>query len=226
MYSRLMSTDAVMVHPRRACAAACGRPATSRFHTATRCSPPSPTGVSTIRGYSTGADCASTLRCLARPRRRHSGDRAAIPARPRDSRSPAAASAGLQRAARRRSMPAIPAARCGCWPGSSPRIRSATSITGDDSLRRRPMRRIIVPLERMGARIHLGRRTSAAHDRRAPRSWPRSTSSPRCRAPRSRAPSCWPACTPTASPVSGSRCPPAITPSARCRRSVRRVSQR
>jgi 3-phosphoshikimate 1-carboxyvinyltransferase len=28
-----------------------------------------------------------------------------------------------------------------------------TSITGDESLRRRPMRRIIVPLERMGARI-------------------------------------------------------------------------
>jgi 3-phosphoshikimate 1-carboxyvinyltransferase len=28
-----------------------------------------------------------------------------------------------------------------------------TSITGDDSLRRRPMRRVIVPLERMGARI-------------------------------------------------------------------------
>jgi 3-phosphoshikimate 1-carboxyvinyltransferase len=29
----------------------------------------------------------------------------------------------------------------------------ATTVTGDDSLRRRPMRRIIVPLERMGARI-------------------------------------------------------------------------
>jgi 3-phosphoshikimate 1-carboxyvinyltransferase len=28
-----------------------------------------------------------------------------------------------------------------------------TSVTGDDSLRRRPMRRIIVPLERMGARV-------------------------------------------------------------------------
>ena len=49
--------------------------------------------------------------------------------------------------------PAIPAAPSGCWPESSPAHPFPTSITGDDSLRRRPMRRIIVPLERMGARV-------------------------------------------------------------------------
>ena len=36
-----------------------------------------------------------------------------------------------------------------------------TTVTGDDSLRGRPMRRIIVPLERMGARI-------GSHDGRPP----------------------------------------------------------
>ena len=38
------------------------------------------------------------------------------------------------------------------------------SMTGDDSLRRRPMRRIIVPLERMGARIALVGRPAALAD--------------------------------------------------------------
>ncbi len=105
----------------------------------------------------------------ARPRRRESTKsagirRSGIEHPDRGPRPPRAASRPP-----RRSTPAIPAARCGCSPGSSPRTRSATSITGDDSLQRRPMRRIIVPLERMGARDRLLRRPAAADHRGHPR---------------------------------------------------------
>ena len=114
-------------------------------------------GVSTIRGYSTGADCASTLRCLRglgvqmREPERHSG-------------------AGLDvqiagRGIRGLSAPAtvLDAGNSGSTMRMLAGILAAhpfpVAITGDDSLRRRPMRRIIVPLERMGARI------SSASDR-------------------------------------------------------------
>jgi 3-phosphoshikimate 1-carboxyvinyltransferase len=108
-------------------------------------------GTSRIRGYSTGGDCESTLRCLrglgARVRRvgQATGEGLDIEIEGRGLR-------GLQRPGG-----LLDAGNS----GSTIRMLSgilaaqpfATSITGDDSLRRRPMRRIIVPLERMGARI-------------------------------------------------------------------------
>ena len=112
-------------------------------------------GTSTIRGYSTGADCASTLRCLR-------GLGVQIHEAGRD---PAAgieirvAGCGI----RGLSPPAnvLDAGNSGSTMRMLAGILAAhpfrASITGDDSLCRRPMRRIIVPLERMGARF-----TSAA----------------------------------------------------------------
>ncbi|OFW01727.1 MAG: 3-phosphoshikimate 1-carboxyvinyltransferase [Acidobacteria bacterium RIFCSPLOWO2_02_FULL_68_18] len=108
-------------------------------------------GRSRIRGYSTGADCASTLRCLRglgvdiRETGPHGEGGLEIEVNGRGLR-------GLQ--------PPLSELDAGNS-GSTIRMLSGilaahpfrASITGDDSLRRRPMRRIIVPLERMGARI-------------------------------------------------------------------------
>jgi 3-phosphoshikimate 1-carboxyvinyltransferase len=108
-------------------------------------------GDSTIRGYSTGADCASTLRCLE-------GLGVKIQEGPRDpvrGREIRIAGRGL------RGLTPPPCTLDAGNSGSTIRMLAGilaahpfrTSITGDDSLRRRPMRRIIVPLERMGARV-------------------------------------------------------------------------
>jgi 3-phosphoshikimate 1-carboxyvinyltransferase len=106
-------------------------------------------GRSSIRGYSTGADCASTLECLR-------GLGVDI------HRTPSSGGVDVEIAGRGlrglRSQAGILDAGNS---GSTIRMLSgilaahpfSTSITGDSSLRRRPMRRIIVPLERMGARI-------------------------------------------------------------------------
>ena len=64
------------------------------------------------------------------------------------------------------STAATPARRCGCWRDSSPGIRFASTLIGDESLSRRPMRRVIDPLTAMGARDRLDRRPRAARDRR------------------------------------------------------------
>jgi 3-phosphoshikimate 1-carboxyvinyltransferase len=103
-------------------------------------------GQSTIRGYSPGADCAATLECLR----------------------------GLGVPMHRESDAAVVIAGCGIGglrapsapldavnSGTTMRLLSGivaghpfrTVITGDASLQRRPMRRIIEPLTRMGARI-------------------------------------------------------------------------
>jgi 3-phosphoshikimate 1-carboxyvinyltransferase len=108
-------------------------------------------GPSVIRGYSTGADCGSTLRCLeglgvAIQEGRHDPARGRhITLRGRGIRglSPAA---GMLDAGNSGSTIRMLAGILAAHPFS-------TSLTGDDSLRRRPMRRIIVPLERMGARV-------------------------------------------------------------------------
>ncbi|MSO83410.1 MAG: 3-phosphoshikimate 1-carboxyvinyltransferase [Acidobacteria bacterium] len=108
-------------------------------------------GASTIHGYSTGADCASTLRCLR-------GLGVQIH---EDDRGPGA---GLEirvsgRGIRGLSAPAtiLDAGNSGSTMRMLSGILAAhpfrASITGDDSLRNRPMRRVIVPLERMGARF-------------------------------------------------------------------------
>jgi len=116
-------------------------------------------GRSTIRGYSTGVDCASTLRCLE-------GLGIAI------RQSPSRDGAGIDveiggRGIRGLRAPSgiLDAGNSGSTIRMLAGILAAhpfrTSMTGDNSLRRRPMRRIIVPLERMGARI-------ASEDGRAP----------------------------------------------------------
>jgi len=108
-------------------------------------------GPSMIYGYSTGADCGSTLNCLRAlgvpieqiRRERATGIQLEI--------------LGVQMRGFQEPATALDAGNS----GSTIRMLSGilaghhftTTITGDSSLRRRPMRRIIVPLERMGARL-------------------------------------------------------------------------
>jgi 3-phosphoshikimate 1-carboxyvinyltransferase len=107
-------------------------------------------GVTTIRGYSTGADCASTLSCLrglgvsivqdqAGPEGLH------VRVAGRGLRGLAAPTETLD-AGNSGSTMRMLAGLLAAHPFN-------TTLTGDDSLRRRPMRRIIQPLERMGAAI-------------------------------------------------------------------------
>ncbi len=108
-------------------------------------------GQTIINGYSTGGDCGSTLACLkslgVRIHEMARDDRDGVrikvhgvglygleaPARPLD-----AGNSGSTMRMLAGFLAAQP---------------FATTITGDASLRRRPMRRVIAPLERMGARI-------------------------------------------------------------------------
>lgn len=110
-------------------------------------------GRSTIEGYAPGADCASTLACL-----RALGVRVEGPAAPggaADRRVVTIDGRGLRGLAR----PAEPLDAGNS--GTTLRLLSGalaghpftSVITGDGSLRRRPMRRIIEPLSRMGARV-------------------------------------------------------------------------
>ncbi len=57
---------------------------------------------------------------------------------------------------------------CACSPASWPRMPFETTLTGDASLRRRPMRRVAVPLERMGAALVASRWVPTAHHHRGP----------------------------------------------------------
>jgi len=107
-------------------------------------------GPSSIRGYSTGGDCRSTLECL-----RALGVSIEHTAQTR-------AGVDLRIVGRGLGGLLAPAAALDAGnSGSTMRMLAgvltahpfAASITGDDSLRRRPMRRVIVPLELMGARI-------------------------------------------------------------------------
>jgi 3-phosphoshikimate 1-carboxyvinyltransferase len=107
-------------------------------------------GRSEIHGYSTGGDCASTLACLealgvAVERLGHT-------------------SSGLSLAITGRGLGGLraPDGQLDAGnSGSTMRMLAgvltghpfASTLSGDGSLRRRPMRRVIVPLERMGARI-------------------------------------------------------------------------
>jgi 3-phosphoshikimate 1-carboxyvinyltransferase len=108
-------------------------------------------GPSVIHGYSTGADCASTLNCLRVvgvpieqvKRARETGIQLAI--------------LGLQVGGLHPPSSTLDAGNSGSTMRMLSGILAAhpfrATFTGDSSLRRRPMRRIIVPLERMGARI-------------------------------------------------------------------------
>ena len=115
-------------------------------------------GRSTIRGYSTGGDCASTLACL-----RALGASIEQNGQDADGLRLTIEGRGL------RGLTPAPAMLDAGNSGSTMRMLAGilaahpftTAITGDESLSRRPMRRVIVPLERMGARI-------ASHEGRPP----------------------------------------------------------
>jgi 3-phosphoshikimate 1-carboxyvinyltransferase len=108
-------------------------------------------GVSTIRGYSTGADCASTLGCL-RGLGVRIDETGRDPVGGIDLRIEGRGIRGL-------TPPSgmLDAGNSGSTMRMLAGILAAhpfrASIGGDQSLQGRPMRRIIVPLERMGARI-------------------------------------------------------------------------
>jgi 3-phosphoshikimate 1-carboxyvinyltransferase len=107
-------------------------------------------GASSIRGYATGGDCASTLRCL-----RTLGVR--IDVLGQDAAGLEIRVDGVGPSGLRPPDAMLDAGNSGSTIRMLAGILAAqpfvTRVTGDDSLRRRPMRRIIAPLERMGARI-------------------------------------------------------------------------
>ena len=101
-------------------------------------------GRTTLENFSSGADCASTLRCVAQLGCAVERD------------------GGRVRIAGRGPRLEAPAAALDCGnSGSTMRMLAGvlagqpftTEMTGDDSLSRRPMGRVIAPLEQMGARI-------------------------------------------------------------------------
>jgi 3-phosphoshikimate 1-carboxyvinyltransferase len=102
-------------------------------------------GASRIEGFSTSADCASTLSCLRRLGIRIERDGATVVVQ-------GTGRAGLQ-------APREPL-DCGNS-GTTMRLLAGilagqpftSTLTGDESLRSRPMRRIIEPLELMGSRV-------------------------------------------------------------------------
>lgn len=107
-------------------------------------------GASTIRGYSAGADCRSTLGCL-----RALGVEVRETAEAGGASTVVVAGRGLGGLVR----PAQPLDAGNS--GTTLRLLAGilaghpfdARLTGDASLRRRPMRRVIDPLERMGARV-------------------------------------------------------------------------
>lgn len=102
-------------------------------------------GTSRIRGFAPGADCRSTLRCLEALGVEVSrvGDSVTIIGRgPGRFRSPAGPLDAGNSGTTTRLLAGILAS-----------LAITTTITGDESLSRRPMRRVIEPLTRMGATI-------------------------------------------------------------------------
>lgn len=109
-------------------------------------------GTSTIRNYAPGADCASTLRCLrtlgvdVRVEPEGAGDDGAtVVVAGRGTGGLGPARERLDAGNSGTTMRLLAGILAGC-PGEA-------TITGDASLRRRPMQRIVDPLERMGARV-------------------------------------------------------------------------
>jgi 3-phosphoshikimate 1-carboxyvinyltransferase len=117
-------------------------------------------GASEIRNYSPAADCASTLECLKRLGVKIDAELTGKKARARDAaravptvRIRATGLAGWRKPSR-----TLDAENSGTTlrllAGALAGQPFSSKITGDASLRRRPMRRVIEPLEQMGARIH------------------------------------------------------------------------
>ena len=121
-------------------------------------------GVSEISGYSTGADCRSTLECLR-------GLGVAVDELGRDPEGLRLRITGRGLRGLRAPAGMLDAGNSGTtirmFSGVLAAHPFATTMTGDDSLRSRPMKRIIVPLERMGARIEAagGRPPLTVHGR-------------------------------------------------------------
>jgi 3-phosphoshikimate 1-carboxyvinyltransferase len=126
-------------------------------------------GDSTITGYSTGADCASTLDCL-----RSLG--VAIEEQPHNAAGRHLRIIGCGLGGLKAPTAPLDAGNSGSTMRMLAGILAAhpfvTTITGDESLQGRPMRRIILPLERMGARIdsHDGRPPLTIHGTATPTS--------------------------------------------------------
>jgi 3-phosphoshikimate 1-carboxyvinyltransferase len=107
-------------------------------------------GTSSIHGYSTGGDCRSTLDCLR-------GLGVSIEEIGRSSEGLSLRIAGRGLGGLCTPVAPLDAGNS----GSTMRMLAgvlaahpfASTMTGDDSLSRRPMKRVILPLERMGARI-------------------------------------------------------------------------
>lgn len=101
-------------------------------------------GVSTIRGYSTGFDCRTTLACLRRlgVQIAWDPDRVVITGRPDGFLQPDRPLDAENSGTTMRLLSGMLAAQ--------PLV---TILTGDASLRRRPMRRVTIPLTGMGARV-------------------------------------------------------------------------
>ncbi len=108
-------------------------------------------GTSTIGNYAPGADCGATLRCLQalgvdiRTGTPAAGGAATVTVHGRGPGGLQAPTAVLDAGNSGTTMRLLAGVLAG-QPFDS-------AITGDDSLRRRPMQRIVDPLERMGARI-------------------------------------------------------------------------
>ena len=102
-------------------------------------------GRSVIRGFAPGADCRSTLSCLEGlgAQFSRSGDLVTVIGRgPGGFSSPHAPLDAGNSGTTARLLAGLLAG-----------LPFSTTLTGDDSLRRRPMRRVIEPLSRMGARV-------------------------------------------------------------------------
>ena len=111
-------------------------------------------GTTRITNYSPGADCSSTLECL-----RRLGVKVHVQPGPADrpsARTVTIDGRGLRRipSARRRVLDAgNSGTTTRLFAGALAAHPFSTTITGDESLRRRPMKRVIEPLSRMGARF-------------------------------------------------------------------------
>ena len=143
---------------RARCAAVCGCRATSRSRTARCCSPRWPTGRSTITNLATGADVRATRAALRRARRRPYAGAA---------RRSTVSGGGLgawrepddvDRLREQRHR------RCACSPGALAGRPFLSVLTGDASLRQRPM----ATRRRAAARDGRARSTAATTATRAP----------------------------------------------------------
>jgi 3-phosphoshikimate 1-carboxyvinyltransferase len=146
-----MSIDAVMVHPAGSVRGHVRPPGDKSISHRYALLAAIADGTSVISGYSTGGDCASTLRCLKA---------LGVPVR-EIARNPLT---GLDIEIQGQGLAGFspPAGVLDAGnSGSTIRMLAgilaahsfATRMTGDESLQRRPMRRVIVPLEQMGARV-------------------------------------------------------------------------